>query len=138
MKETLAEVFSWEFCKMFKNTFFAEHLSTTASLQWFLRVGNIWGLQLLGCFIYYFLKQYIKFIPVSIANYIWQNLLQSLTEAATRGVIWKKVWSTVILRRLLKCCDATISRYIHSWSWLYSLKNAGSLVVNVIHLKIYQ
>ena len=25
-EETLAQVFSWEFCKIFKNTYFEEHL----------------------------------------------------------------------------------------------------------------
>ena len=30
-KETLAKVFSWEFCEIFKDTFFTEHLWTTAS-----------------------------------------------------------------------------------------------------------
>ena len=30
-KETLAQVFSYEFCKIFKNTFFTEHFRTTAS-----------------------------------------------------------------------------------------------------------
>ena len=30
-EETLAQVFSCEFCKNFKNTFFVEHLWTTAS-----------------------------------------------------------------------------------------------------------
>ena len=30
-KETLALVFSWEFCEISKNTFFTEHLWTTAS-----------------------------------------------------------------------------------------------------------
>ena len=30
-KETLAQVFSWEFCEISKNTFFTEHLWTTAS-----------------------------------------------------------------------------------------------------------
>ena len=30
-KETLVQVFSWEFCENFKNTFFTEHLRTTAS-----------------------------------------------------------------------------------------------------------
>ena len=30
-KETLAQVFSCQFCKTFKNTFFAEHLRTIAS-----------------------------------------------------------------------------------------------------------
>ena len=30
-KETLAQVFSCEFCEIFKNTFFIEHLRTTAS-----------------------------------------------------------------------------------------------------------
>ena len=32
-KETLAQVFSCELCKIFKNTFFTEHLRTTASVQ---------------------------------------------------------------------------------------------------------
>ena len=31
-KETLTQVFSCEFCKIFKNTFFAEHLRTVASV----------------------------------------------------------------------------------------------------------
>ena len=31
-KESLAQVFSREFCEVFKNTFFTEHLSTTASV----------------------------------------------------------------------------------------------------------
>ena len=30
-KETLTQVFSFEFCKIFKSTFFTEHLRTTAS-----------------------------------------------------------------------------------------------------------
>ena len=29
-KETLAQVFSCEFCEIFKNTYFTEHLRTTA------------------------------------------------------------------------------------------------------------
>ena len=32
-KETLAQVFSCEFCEIFKNTFFTEHLRTTASVS---------------------------------------------------------------------------------------------------------
>ena len=34
-KETLAKAFSCEFCETFKNTFFAEHLRTTTSKQFF-------------------------------------------------------------------------------------------------------
>ena len=30
-KETLAQIFSWEFCEMFKNTYFLEHFRTRAS-----------------------------------------------------------------------------------------------------------
>ena len=30
-KETLTQVFSYEFCEIFKSTFFTEHLWTTAS-----------------------------------------------------------------------------------------------------------
>ena len=33
-KETLAQVFSCEFCEISKNTFFTEHLWTTASINW--------------------------------------------------------------------------------------------------------
>ena len=36
MKETLAQVFSGEFCEISKNTFFTEHLRMTAYLS------NIW------------------------------------------------------------------------------------------------
>ena len=40
-KETLAQVFSCEFCKISKNTFFTEHLPTTASVFYALFVfGN--------------------------------------------------------------------------------------------------
>ena len=31
LKKTLAQVFSYEFCEIFKNTFFTKHLRTTAS-----------------------------------------------------------------------------------------------------------
>ena len=32
-KETLAQVFSCEYCEIFKNTFYAEHLRVTASVR---------------------------------------------------------------------------------------------------------
>ena len=35
-KETLAQVFSCEFCKISENTFFTEHLRTTASISWII------------------------------------------------------------------------------------------------------
>ena len=35
-QETLAQVFSCEFCKIFKNTFFTEYPQTTASILWTL------------------------------------------------------------------------------------------------------
>ena len=35
-KETLTQVFSCEFCEISKNTFFTEHLRTTASIVWIL------------------------------------------------------------------------------------------------------
>ena len=34
-KETLAQVFSCEFCEIFKNTYFEEHLQTAASNSFF-------------------------------------------------------------------------------------------------------
>ena len=42
-KETLAQVFSCEFCKISKNTFFTEHLQATAS-EAEDGVKNLWGL----------------------------------------------------------------------------------------------
>ena len=33
-KETLAQVLSSQFCEIFQNTFFTEHLRTTASAFW--------------------------------------------------------------------------------------------------------
>ena len=36
-KETLAQVFSSEFCEVCKNTFFIEHLWAAASVNWILR-----------------------------------------------------------------------------------------------------
>ena len=38
--ETQAQVFSCEFCKIFKNTFFTEHLPTTAFLDLQLFINN--------------------------------------------------------------------------------------------------
>ena len=35
-KETLAQMFSCEFCEIFKSTFFIEHLQTIASILWTL------------------------------------------------------------------------------------------------------
>ena len=35
-KETLTQVFSFEFCEIFKNTFFTEHLPTTASVYHYI------------------------------------------------------------------------------------------------------
>ena len=32
-KETLAQVFSWDICEIFKNTFFTEHFRATASVN---------------------------------------------------------------------------------------------------------
>ena len=44
-KETLAHVFSCEFCKISKNTFLTEHLWTTASIQtvWELQPTVVWS-----------------------------------------------------------------------------------------------
>ena len=33
-KETPEQVFSYEFCKIFKNTYFGKHLETTVSVYW--------------------------------------------------------------------------------------------------------
>ena len=49
-KETLAEVFSYEICKIFKNTFFTEHLWTTASATWFCKLISVIS-KLKFCFI---------------------------------------------------------------------------------------
>ena len=40
MKETLAQVFSCEFCKYSKNTFFTEHLGTTVSKETLKSIEN--------------------------------------------------------------------------------------------------
>ena len=37
-KETLAQVFSCEFCKIFKNTFFTEYLWETASIEEYVQI----------------------------------------------------------------------------------------------------
>ena len=42
-KETLKQMFSCEFCEIFKSTFFAEHLWTTASAKW--APGVTWLIQ---------------------------------------------------------------------------------------------
>ena len=54
-KETLAQVFSCEFCEIFKSTFFTEHLQATASISfksvkksevffhWVLKWNMVWN-----------------------------------------------------------------------------------------------
>ena len=46
-KQTLTQVFSCEFCEIFKNTFFIEHLRATASELGFIQKLN----KLTGCFL---------------------------------------------------------------------------------------
>ena len=53
-KETLAQVFSCEFCENFKNTFFTEHVWTTGS-----RISSLESLLILYC--YY---KFVCFSPV--------------------------------------------------------------------------
>ena len=45
-KETLAQVFSCQFCEISKNTFFTEHLRVTPSLRIFLTITTFSD----GCF----------------------------------------------------------------------------------------
>ena len=40
-KETLAQVFSCEFCEISKNTFYTKHLLTTASVAWELFLATV-------------------------------------------------------------------------------------------------
>ena len=49
-KEILAQVFSCEFCKISKNTFFTEHLRTTASGSWIRRLFPLRLLCIIICF----------------------------------------------------------------------------------------
>ena len=52
-KETLAQVFSCEFCEIFKNTFFAEHLWMTASvpnIKIFKNLGFLTGVTIVPSF----------------------------------------------------------------------------------------
>ena len=44
-KETLAQLFSCEFCEISKKTFFTEHLWTTASWFWTVPVNVVWSLK---------------------------------------------------------------------------------------------
>ena len=60
-KETLAQVFSCESCEISKNTFFTEHLWTTASGG--LATRNISG------FLFFFFALYFKDMPNSIDAY---------------------------------------------------------------------
>ena len=50
LKETLAQLFSYEFCEIFKNILFAEHLRTTASriIQFYREPPSIFQLKNLG------------------------------------------------------------------------------------------
>ena len=42
-KETLAQVFSSEFCEISKNTFFTEHLWATVSVLWSFKINKLEG-----------------------------------------------------------------------------------------------
>ena len=41
LKKTLAQVFSCKFCEIYKNTFFTEHLRTTASVYHILGLNQL-------------------------------------------------------------------------------------------------
>ena len=63
-KETMPQVFFWEFCKVFKNTFFIEHLRTTASAA----ASDLSVLEILRiCFIRYL--QTYSFLHFSILSF---------------------------------------------------------------------
>ena len=76
-KETLAKMFSCEFCEVVKNTFFTEHLWMTASE---IRMPTTW-------------KNYFPIAGVLVTHWKEINMIQAGTvmthsvEAATGGVL---------------------------------------------------
>ena len=92
-KEILTQEFSSEFCKMFKNTFFTEHLSMTASiLQQLLALyfAIMYVLYIYIFFFFYFLWQ----IPVYFVSYAKRMLY---SEQPTVLLAWRHLNTMVLI-----------------------------------------
>ena len=71
-KGTLAQVFSCEFCEIFKNTFFTEHLWTTASdaleLYWNSISARVFSCKFASYFQSTYLGQLLKLLLLSVSR----------------------------------------------------------------------
>ena len=108
-KETLAQVFSCEFCKIFINTFFTEHLRATAS-EPLCESSNNWKLvKLKSSVTSKFSKARLKFILV---------IVQSKTQI---------VQSMQIVQSAARIIGETVSKQFFKWlllkvPWLFLYK----------------
>ena len=108
-KEALAQGFSCQFCEIFKNTFFTEHLSTTASSIDFREIQmNTLGTQMLRCFFTHTMAhQGIKF---DRENFIMREFYH--VSLITLGMFQKTVnWLLVTYYALVTyhCINTVIS-----------------------------
>ena len=79
-EETSAQAFSCEYCVIYKNTFFEEHLQTTASIERYLNV--LWALNLNHVFTW--IKPLCsKSVFNKISYYIETNQLARMTDQWT-------------------------------------------------------
>ena len=70
----MAQVFSCNFCEIFKNTFFNEYIHTTASIFYFSRIHNMFLSQMQQSYCYTQLCNYRKrFIFKPISNQLYYS-----------------------------------------------------------------
>ena len=100
-KEALAQVFSCEFCEISENTFFTGHV-------WWLLLGVswmlLWTVDICLLLVLNFVFHSLHLISASYSSFIIQTSSESASfssfkyrflssvEAATRGVLWKKLF----------------------------------------------
>ena len=105
-KEILAQVFSREFCKIFNNAYFEEHLRTTASGVLKIEVLNLQVRLLvvpLANLLLYILYQLIKIkLMQSRNNEHFVKLMVECRVLHTRGLYKKNRWSSLWYQRWIQ------------------------------------
>ena len=92
-KETLAHLFSSEFCENFNNTFFTEHLRTTASVHNFC---NIWGEKCDNCIVRIVASQ-----KAAIPRIALLEIESCFKKRASIPVVFQKVFIPVVFLWIL-------------------------------------
>ena len=122
-KETLGQVFSCEFCEIFKNTFFTEHLQTTASMLYDhveIAIARVRSLH-----------HWSSSISKNL-SYIWLKLFScSPTWAKQYSSSWVGGWYVVKSNHsvLIRLISTNISLILSGCLWsVNSLQSISSLI----------